>query len=857
MAILSNTGIRAGASGAGGDAYQIEKSLRFNDDGTAYLNRTPSSSTTNQKQFTLSFWMKRGQIEQGAAIFHCGANTSTTGYISIYLDSTDDLHFLGHGGLYLITSALYRDPSAWYHFVIAVDTTQTTDLNKLKLYVNGVQDTNWSLASWCSDDKEYLVNTNTNHEIGVARGGTGTLYYYFDGLMAEWYCIDGQTLTASDFGETNATTGQWIPKEYTGSYGTNGFHLKFDNASDLGEDSSGEDNDWTANNLAGVTVPTIPNISADTFSGDVTHYNNGGALNDAATLMFNGGDTTTDYCYCGTNNAANHITWTPDTSIPDTAHNDYIWICGGNGNGDGLDNMNVYINGSGSPSTKTAEIDQSGGSHHWNNWYKYTVSGTFTSFKVEGVYTIVRGVSFKETPAVSGTHMVDGADHITPGVDMVDVDVSTDTPTPFDDEGNGTGNYATLNPLNPGASTLSNGNLDASGTGDLPTIIPGSGQWYYEIDGTGYDWDGTVADFTDAAGSYNFGQRPFEGTVTTGYKALNTFNLDDPLIDDPSKHFDVGLDAGADILSTAIGLTDGADFVWIKDRDNSDDHILFNRITDSGMDGTPHMRSNEKDTEATCGTYSAPSGNSVAWVWNAGSANVTNDASSTGIGTIDSTYRANPSAGFSIVSYTGELSANGVSKIAHGLNAIPAMVITKSTSYGSRWSVQHKGLTAGYILELEDDAAQDNFNTYGSMRLDNSNTFDANYTIGGSVSGRSYIAYCWSEVDGYSKFGSYTGNDVDDGVFVHCGFKPAFVMIKNRDNSTAEWIIVDNARSTDNVVTHILNPDDDTGDSNTDLVDFLSNGFKLRSGTSRANESGNTMIYAAFAETPFKYSNAR
>jgi len=125
----------------------------------------------------------------------------------------------------------------------------------------------------------------------------------------------------------------------------------------------------------------------------------------------------------------------------------------------------------------------------------------------------------------------------------------------------------------------------------------------------------------------NFGQRPFDN-LPTGYKALNTFNLDDPTIADPSKHFDVATDTGANILSAATGLTDGADFVWIKDRANSDDHILFNRINDTGMDGTPHLRSNEGDSEATCGTYSAPSGNSVAWAWNAGTTNTSVSAGS-------------------------------------------------------------------------------------------------------------------------------------------------------------------------------------------------------------------------------------
>ena len=157
---------------------------------------------------------------------------------------------------------MYRDPSAWYHFVIAVDTTQTTDLNKVKLYVNGVQDTNWSYAGWCSDDTEYLVNTNTNHEIGLVRGSTGTPYYYFDGYMAEWHCIDGAAKEATDFGETNADTGQWVPKKYTGTHGTNGFHFKFNDLyNDSGTikvpDNSSNSNEWECSNI------TIPGTNLD------------------------------------------------------------------------------------------------------------------------------------------------------------------------------------------------------------------------------------------------------------------------------------------------------------------------------------------------------------------------------------------------------------------------------------------------------------------------------------------------------------------------------------------------------------------------------------------------------------------
>ena len=596
---------------AGGlDQYLIAKSLRFNDDDTAYLNRTPSSSTTNQKQFTLSFWMKRGQIEQGAAIFHCGANTSTTGYISIFLDSTDDLHFLGHGGLYLITSALYRDPSAWYHFVIAVDTTQTTDLNKLKLYVNGVQDTNWSLASWCSDDKEYLVNTNTNHEIGVARGGTGALYYYFDGLMAEWYCIDGQTLTASDFGETNADTGQWIPKEYSGSYGTNGFYLNFDgDGKNYTSEISGSEqtpatypkekmfdgNPATAYLVGDSSTATWTPVGGLTFDSTLklrAYHTATGTSNSDVTFNWSGGsytlvidDVSAVKYYDVSSNVTSpvtSVTWTTDAASAgpyiygvevdgkvlvdrtgiesDSSGSNNHWTANnlvadtsfGILTGSDDNTPQKYATGAFSGATAaTANFHRPNGNGN-NEYLTWTPSAPHTAGSTLKVYldvaakTGTRGLyvngsdvdshvtvtentpvtnvdewsvdlsaaSITEVTSVATPQMSSGTAYLhgisIDGTYVADyglgVDQSTDTPTTFDDEGNGTGNYATLNPLENEAGTpctLSQGNLGISvtSTGHVrSTIGMSSGEWYCEYThGTGLGMIGLADGETETA----------------------------------------------------------------------------------------------------------------------------------------------------------------------------------------------------------------------------------------------------------------------------------------------------------------------------------------------------------------------
>ena len=421
------------------------------------------------------------------------------------------------------------------------------------------------------------------------------------------------------------------------------------------------------------------------------------------------------------------------------------------------------------------------------------------------------------------------------------------------------GNYATLNPLHAGHSTLTNGNLDSSGSGDLPTIIPGSGQWYYEINGTGYNWDGTAANFTSAAGSYNFGQRAFSGTPNSGHKALCTANLPEPTIADGSTAFDTVLDTGADILSTAQAAIGGsADLLWIKDRANTNNH----QVIDTVRGGTLSLQSNTSAAETT---YAAPSGNSVAWTWDAGSSNTTvaADGISSGVPSIASEYRANPSAGFSIVSYTGNATA-GTRTIAHGLNAAPEMIIVKAKGAAQNGAVYHSGLDATApqnkflrLFSTGSDAAVGDYNGWGNTAPAADVFSVTEHTRVGAAN--DYIAYCFAPVESYSSFGSYTGNGNADGPFVYLGFRPAFVMFKCTDNTQTNWTILDNTRDELNPMNEWLyfNTTAKSYSPSTQVSDFTSNGFKLRHTQIYFNATGKNYIYAAFAEHPFKTARAR
>ena len=216
MAVLSNTGIRAGASGASGGDYQVEKSLRFEAADTAYLSHTPASDTTNKKQFTISFWTKvEGDQYNTRAWCTAGATSGTSGLLQFYIEYGKVVVY--GNGAHLISARRLRDPAAWYHIVLAVDTTLSTAADRIKVWVNGDRITDWSTNTQVSQDATFIWNTNVVHRIGGMYNSSGSLGSYLSGYLAEFHNIDGQTLDPSSFGEENSN-GKWVPKEYTGTY---------------------------------------------------------------------------------------------------------------------------------------------------------------------------------------------------------------------------------------------------------------------------------------------------------------------------------------------------------------------------------------------------------------------------------------------------------------------------------------------------------------------------------------------------------------------------------------------------------------------------------------------------------------
>jgi hypothetical protein len=367
----------------------------------------------------------------------------------------------------------------------------------------------------------------------------------------------------------------------------------------------------------------------------------------------------------------------------------------------------------------------------------------------------------------------------------------------------------------------------------------------------------------------NFGQRPFVYTPPVGFKTLNTTNLPTPTIGatsttQASQNFNAVLRNGFGSTGGTLACGFQPDFVWEKTRSAASSHTLW----DSNRGLPKALRSNDTGAELnqtwltgfvtnglTFGTNDYGTGVSlVEWVWKAGQGNnVTNNS-----GTITSTVSANPAAGFSIVTYTG----NGTnSTVGHGLGATPSMVIVKCRSTaGESWHTYHVGLSSpANTVYLNGTAAEGSFPTcFNSMSTLNSTVFSLGTDGASNGSGRTYVAYVFSQVAGYSAFGKYTGNDSANGTFIYTGFRPAFVLYK-KANGTDGWLIYDAKRNSANVTDALLQPNTDGAEavSGPGSIDILSNGFKQRNANNIGNSSSFTYIYMAFAEYPFKYTLAR
>jgi hypothetical protein len=324
----------------------------------------------------------------------------------------------------------------------------------------------------------------------------------------------------------------------------------------------------------------------------------------------------------------------------------------------------------------------------------------------------------------------------------------------------------------------------------------------------------------------------------------------------PSVYFNTKLYTGNGGTNAITGVGFQPDFNWLKNRSNTGEHILVdavrgmynirsNSTTAQSANGSSHQQSLDSDgfTVAGTGANSNANGNTFAsWNWKANGAGSANTD-----GSITSTVSANTTSGFSIVSYTG---GGASATIGHGLGVAPKMIIIKCTDSTDKWIVYHNSIGNTKYLVLNNTDAQ----TTDSAHFNNTSPTNSVFSVGtsGATSGNGqhFIAYCFAEKTGYSKFGSYVGNGNNDGTFVYTGFKPAWVMVKRADSASV-WQINDTKRDPYNKTTHTLFPHLSDAESATGwFVDYVSNGFKIRDTGTAVNASSGTYIYMAFAEEP-------
>jgi hypothetical protein len=778
--------------------YNIERSLRFNSADSAYLNRTPASAG-NRKIFTLNQWVKRAELGTRQVLFSAGTGANAGHEIEFQSDNTLAIYSNSPGAsVALATTQVFRDPSAWGMLTFAFDTTQATASNRLKVYWNGVQITVFASSDYPAQNADMEFNNNVPHNIG--RREIGTTFYC--GLyLTEVNFIDGQALTPSSFGETDSSTGVWKAKKYAGTYGTNGFYLNFaDNSgttsTTLGKDSSGNGNNWTPNNFS-VTA----GVGNDSLVDSPTSYGTDTGV---------GGEV-----------RGNYATWNPLYGSTPTLTN---------GNLDATTNN----------TTAYGTVSVTSGKWYWeilvgNAGYIGVMDSTY--IKPDGSWSSQAIAYVSNGNKYNGTGSAYGASYTTNDIIGVALDMDAGTIVFYK---NGS----------------SQGTAFSSGI-------------------AGKEFRPFVYSSTSGTQTANFGQRAFAYTAPSGFKALCTQNLPTPTIGATSTtqandYFNVVTytgtltTIGSNQLVTGVGFQ--PDMTWIKCRSNAADNIVADAIRYVSTSDNNYLVTNSTAAEAddqntfrgfasdgfNVGYYDV-TGNTgktyVAWNWNAGGSNATNTS-----GTITSTVRANTTSGFSIVTYTG----NGTSgaTVGHGLGVAPKMVIVKNRGSSSfNWPVYHESLSSGNILLLNTTDAQFSFAAFPSNP--SSSVFTVGSWGGVNVSTNTYVAYCFAPVAGYSDFGSYTGNGSTDGPFVYLGFRARWILIKSTGASEEHWMLYDTARNTYNVSNTFLMPSASNAELTTRTIDINSNGFKVRDTDTKLNTNAEKYIYAAFAETPFRYSLAR
>jgi hypothetical protein len=846
--------------------YQIERSLRFNSADSAYLNRTPASAS-NRKTWTWSGWVKRGKLGTGQILFK-GGTTGVNGWSSLVMlmfTTGDVLRVNSNNDIYLVTNAVFRDPSAWYYVSMVCDTTQASASNRLNIYVNGVLQTYSTDArsTYISQNSDSAVNSTTVHEIG--RNGTDA--NYLDGYLTEIHFIDGQALTPSSFGETDTNTGVWKPKAYSGTYGTNGFYLKFaDNSgttsTTLGKDSSGNGNNWTPNNFSvGLASSKVLVIDDATKAGSVTQ---------SMTIVGSGTVNLTAFGGCG--NISGSI---------------FTGIGSLNGLISDWQTHTVYKNGSSLFTVQGGAVNNNSGTQTAT---QSRSAQTVTQNNVAVSNGDVISIAFGANNAVTAYYgYPGGAPSLTvtanSGVSISDystTDSFVDSPTAYGTDtgvgGEVRGNYCTWNPLDKNSNgSLVNGNLDnsngsANNAGVRSTFdLPSSDKWYAELrvntttSGSVALGFGFATSTADLAGSVDSANKYDIYGSSSGYIFSNTSTITSSL----------GAFSSGDILQVAYDGATGK--AWL-----GKNNTWYNST--GGTTGNPGAGTNQTFTltgqfflysyyynvsgSLNCGqrafAYTAPSGFKALCTQN-----------------LPTPAIAKGNQYFDVLTWSGTGGSSGATRSITGLNFQPDFLWEKARSSGSGHQLLDvvRGVGQNKVLASNSTGAEptpaNTESLYGWLSSFNSDGFTT--TNGTSTwdnwnkSGDTYVAWNWkaggtgvtnttgtitSTVSANTTAGFsivvYTGNGIDGATVGHgLGVVPSMVIQKRRDGSIANFRVWHSAIYATSGVTDtlFLNSTAASGPDGDNISGVSSTTFTTR-GTGGTNPSGNSCVAYVFAAVP-------
>ena len=801
----------------GGDfyEYQIEKSARF-DGSSSYLNKTWGAAPSDDNKKTISVWLKRSLVG-GSTAQRIITSIGNTGSYYVNGDSNGDSigYYAGGGGINgYTTNRKVRDPAAWFHFVAILDAGQSNDYDRIKIYINGELHA-LNNGDWTQNSGHPNTAVPTLGKNGVANyiSKYGNSTGYFNGYMADFIQIDG-TAAISDFGETK--NGVWVPKDPSGlTFGNNGFWLKFANASDFGEDYSGNNNDWTANSMSThdqmIDTPTFGGSSSGNF------------------CVFNPLNNVNSSSYAEGNTKPTGTVWTAAYAtfeVPMTGS--WYWEC--------ISENHVY----GFPGVQTTTTQANQQNHDFaavqTGEYRYEGTGEANTSSISTGDII----GFHVNDGVIKVYVNNSLDH-TFGTNMsAGAHVAGHTMPYYPSWiGNSAGVFNFGQDSSFAGAKTAQGNADSNGFGDF----------YYSPKGlalcSGNIPLGAAIDPAETDSDYS--QKAFDVVTYTGNGQARTISTDFK-----------------------------ADNIWVKDMDASRRHYLVTNTINANFGTTSYLHPSNNVSEGSASTGITASSSSnftiggsqdyvntntgayVSYLWrvNGGTTSALND------GDINATGQINQTHGCGVLLYTGDGGSSNVT-MAHGMGSKPEFLWLKdrdSNGNNNQWGCWHHHMADDNYLYLSADSAQA---ASGNGSIDTSDVTDTllawlrTSTTGGSQTrfenGDNFIIYQFFGVEGHSKFGSFEGNGNADGAFVYTGFSPALVMVKSLD-STSDWEMYDYKRAGYNEDNDQLEANDEAAQDTGTFIDLLSNGFKMR--TSGDPNVAESYLYAAWAHNSLKYATA-